>query len=117
MAENQPGTLESLAIEMAKIFDPVKERIEDGDVLLMLAELGIRLPDSLASDTGFTGAIENVSEKIGQFPSLINGIIKGFEQEDYATVAEKTVQLLQIIAGLADDFQVIADEIEANKPY
>ena len=117
MAENQPGTIESLAIEVAKIFDPMRERIEDGEILILLEELGISFPDNLASDNGFQTAVKDVSDKIALFPSLISTLIKNLKDEDYAGAAAKTGDIIQIIVTLVEKFQVIADEIESNKPY
>lgn len=117
MAENQLGTLESIGIEIAKVFQPFKDRIEAGEILLLLAELGIEFPESLAEDSGFQNAVAGVSDKVGQMPGLIQAIIAAVKAEDYGTSAQKAYDLVKLIAGMVDDIQTIADEVDANKPY
>lgn len=117
MAENQVGTLESIGIEIAKVFQPLRERVEAGEIMLLLAELGIEFPESLAIDPEFQNAINGVSEKVGNMPGIVREIIVAVKAEDYITSAEKAVELVNLISGMADDIQTIADEIDAHKPY
>ena len=60
MPENQIGTLEAIGIEVAKVFLPLQERVEAGEIMLLLAELGIEFPASLANDPDFQAAVTGV---------------------------------------------------------
>ena len=117
MEENQLGTLESIGIELIKVFLPFKERVEAGEILLLFAELGIKLPDSLANDLGFQSAVAGVSDKVTQMPTLAQTLVQAVKDENYGLAGQTLIDLIKLIAGLADDFQTIADEIESNGPY
>jgi hypothetical protein len=117
MPDNQPGTLEGLAIEIAKVFTPMKEQIENNQILLLLAELGLQFPDSLAADTAFVNAIQDVSTKITSFYPVIQALIADVRNGDYAGAVEQGATLIQNIITMVQDFQTIATEIDAHKPY
>lgn len=117
MAENQVGTLEAVGIEIAKVFQPLRDRVEAGEIIVLLAELGIEFPASLGEDPEFRNAVSGVSEKVGDMPGIVREIIVASKAEDYVTTAEKALDLIRLISGMADDIRTIADEIDANKPY
>lgn len=117
MAEDSPGTLEAIAIEIAKVFSPMRERIDAGEIILLLAELGIKFPDALATQPAFQSAVTDVATNIGKLPPLIGDMIQAFKDEDYSTAGEKTLDLLAIITEMAEDFQTIGNAIDAGKPY
>jgi len=117
MPEQERGTLEAIGLELAKVFVPLKERIEANEILLLFAELGIEFPASLASDTGFTTAVTFVADKIDDLIDITGDLITAIDDEEYATIATKTIELVELIAGLVENFQLIADAIDDNKPY
>lgn len=116
-AANQTGTLEALGIEVAKVFMPFKERVEEGEIMLLLAELGIEFPASLANEATFTAAVTSVTDKVEQMIVLSKALIDAIKAEDFTTAAEKSVALVEAIAGIADEMQTIANAIAAHGPY
>src|SRR5688572_7084777 len=113
----QIGTLEAIGIEVAKVFLPLQERVEAGEIMLLLAELGIEFPASLANDPDFQAAVTGVSDKVGEMAELVKALIDAVKAEDYTTAAEKTIALIELIAGMVDNIQTIADEIQGHGPY
>lgn len=117
MANNGTGTLDAIGIEIAKVFQPLQESVEAGEIMLLLAELGIEFPESLANDASFQTAITAVAGKVNQMATLVKELLDSIKAEDYALSSEKSIALIQLIAGMADDIKTIADAIEANGPY
>ncbi len=120
MPDKEVGTLEAIGVELSKVIVPFKERVESGEILLLLAELGIELPSNLVDnegDGGFTDALLGVTGKIEDMVNVVKGLITAIKDEEHATAAEKTIELVELIAGFVQDFQTIADEIDSNKPY
>lgn len=117
MANNGTGTLEAIGIEIAKVFQPLEERVEAGEIMLLLAELGMAFPESLANDASFQTSIQNVAGKVSQMATLVKELLDAIKAEDYVLSSQKSVALIQLIAGMADDINAIADAIEANGPY
>ena len=117
MPETEMGTLEAVGLELVKVFQPFKERVEANEILLLLAELGIEFPAALASDPDFQNAVTGVSDKVGQMPGIATALVSTIKAEDYSEAAQKLIELIELIAGMVDDFQTIADEIDNNGPY
>jgi hypothetical protein len=104
MPTNQtPGTLEVVSMELVKIFDPLRARIDQGEILLLLAELGVDFPDELENNTAFNNAISSISSKIYQLPPLIANLITAINAENWNTVGTLSVDLAQKIATIIDD--------------
>lgn len=111
----QPGTLEQIVIALGRIFDPLRQRVEDGKILELLAELGIEFPDSLASDQSFSNALSNLAEITSNLPDVITSIIAAIEAEDYALVTQLSVGTIETVRNIVVDVETIADVIDAKK--
>jgi len=116
MAEQQTGTLEAVGIEMTKVFQPFKERVEAGEILLLLAELGIAVPAGLANDSGFQTAVAGASDAIDTMAEKAKAMIDAIKEENYTLAAEALAELIELISGMVDQFKIIANAIEANAP-
>jgi len=117
MPNQTPGTLEAISMELIKIFDPLKQRIEQGQILLLLAELGVDFPDTLENNTNFNNAITDVSGKLYELPQLISNLITAINAEDWNTVGNIAVQLTEKIANIVNDCVTIKgalDEFSAS---
>lgn len=104
MPTNQtPGTLEVISMELVKVFDPLKERIEQGEVMLLLAELGIDPPDSLENNAQFNHAVSDVVDQLYELPPLISQLIDAVNAEDWNTSGNIVTQLIEKVAHIIDD--------------
>jgi len=111
----QPGTLEQVVQALGKIFDPLRQRIEDGKILELMAELGIDFPDSLASDQSFTNALSSLVNIAHDLPGLISSIIAAIEAEDYGQVTQLSVNMIEKVRDLVVDIETISNVIDAKK--
>jgi hypothetical protein len=111
--DNQPGTLDVIALELAKVVKPLEERIVSGEILELFAELGIRFPDSLANDAQFQAAMADAIARLEAIPGLITTLIAQIEAEDYSGAAGTAVDLTEAIVHLIMDIDAIADAIDA----
>jgi hypothetical protein len=117
MAENGTGTLEAIGMEIAKVFQPFKERVDAGEIMLLLAELGIEFPESLANDAAFQTAVKDVADKVDDMATLVKELVDAIKAEDYSTASQKSIALVDAIAGVANDIKTIANEIKNKGPY
>lgn len=111
----QPGTLELLVQALGRIFDPLRQRIEDGKLLELVAELGIEFPDSLASDQSFTNALSNLVDIAHDLPGLISSIIVAIEAENYGQVTQLSVDMINKVKEIVVDIETISNVIDAKK--
>jgi hypothetical protein len=116
MTDKQPGTLDVVAIELAKVVKPLEERIKSGEILLIFAELGVRLPDSLAADATFQTALADAIDRLEVIPGLITALIEQVDAEDYSAAAGSAIDLTEAIVHLIVDIDSVADAVAAAAP-
>lgn len=97
---NKPGTLELFGIEFAKVFLPLKERIAEGRILTLFAELGVEFPSSLTSNTSFTAAVTTISTETGDLPDLITDVVTAIQNEDWELLIDKGIELAETVAAV-----------------
>jgi hypothetical protein len=96
MAEST-GTLQKIGGEFAQIFQPVRQRIDADEILLLLAELGIRFPDSLKTDPAFTSSVTALLHHVESIPGLLQQIVEAIQAENWTLTAAKTQEMGQAI--------------------
>jgi hypothetical protein len=115
MPDQNRGTLEAIGIELVQVFQPIQQRLDDGQIVLLLAELGVTFPPELASDPDFSPAITTLVSNIRVMPTLVGDIIAqlSLPSPDFSIVAEKSAQLVEKIVQSVEKFIDIKDAIEA----
>ncbi|MEP7343633.1 MAG: DUF6603 domain-containing protein [Gemmatimonadaceae bacterium] len=111
---NQPGTLDVIALELAKVVKPLEEQIESGDILEIFAELGIRFPEELANDPHFQSALTDALHRLEQLPDLIATLLTQIDAEDDLGAAQTAFELTEAIVQLIRDIDSIAQAIDAT---
>src|SRR5258708_36982294 len=94
MADSQ-GTIEGLALLVGKMLQPLASRLESGDVLGLLGELGLALPPSLLTEQGFATAIQTGSAAAGALPDIITSLAAAIEADDAAGAVEAAGKLIE----------------------
>ncbi|MDF0645215.1 MAG: hypothetical protein P0111_14385 [Nitrospira sp.] len=110
----EPGTIDNLVSGLAGVFSPLREHIEDGTTLDLLAELGIQFPNSLTSDPGFSNAVQSISAALVSLPELTRSLSAAVEADDQATAVQAAFQIIKRIADLIAGFTTVANAIKAN---
>ena len=113
MPNNNPGTLEALGIELVHVFQPIKQRMADGQILLLLAELGLQLPDPLASNTAFVNAMNDLVDDVAAMPNLVKEILEELQNSspDYGEIAENSFDLVEKIISAVEKFDTVKTAI------
>jgi hypothetical protein len=114
MPDQNRGTLEALGIELVQVFQPIQARLDNGEIVLLLAELGVSFPPELADDPDFSPAITTLVTNIRTMPPLVADIITqlALPSPDFALVAEKSVELVEKIVESVEKFTDVKDAIE-----
>jgi hypothetical protein len=114
MPNNNPGTLDAIGIELVHVFQPIRDRVGNGEILLLLAELGIQMPAAFANNAAFTSAITSLVSDIQAMPPLIKAIIDELQlpSPNYGTIAEKAAELVTKIVSVVEKFDTIKDTIQ-----
>lgn len=110
MAEQ--GTLEGIALALARLFQPLREELEKGRVRVLFAELGMEFPPELETKTAFINALQTAVTNTSQFPVLIADLIKAIKDEDVSAIISKGKELLNVVKSLVENIEEIAEELK-----
>ncbi|MEO5817900.1 MAG: DUF6603 domain-containing protein [Gemmatimonadaceae bacterium] len=108
----EPGTLEVIAVELAKVVKPLEERVQSGQILELFAELGIQFPAALANDPQFQTATQDAVTRLESIPGLIETLITQIQAEDYTGALGTSIDLTEAIVQLIEDIDDIAQAVQ-----
>lgn len=112
---NQPGTLEQLVTFLAGLFAPLEQRIQDGAILELFAELGIDFPQSLADDPSFANGLADIVALATGLPDKVAALTAAIEAEDYGHALNLSLDIIETVQELVVDFDNVASAIDAKK--
>ena len=106
-------TVESLALEVARAFEPLKDRLAAGEVRTLFAELGMPAPDTVLGAAGVMDAIGDTATAVGELPDKIDGPrrrhqLRGTLPRSWLALAALT----PIIASVTTSVDRIADAVD-----
>ncbi len=110
----EPGTIENLVSGLAGVFTPLREHIEDGTVLELLAELGVQFPDALTASPGFANAMKAIADSSVSLPELARSLAAAVEADDTAAEVQTSFQIVKRAADLISGLVTVGNAIHAN---
>ncbi len=108
---SQTGTLEQLAHELGVALQPLEQRLASGQLRGFLNELGIALPNSLASEATFIGAVGNAVTKIGELAPLIAQLASAISADNTSQILSAAVSVLTKVGEVLDAFATAANAL------
>jgi hypothetical protein len=105
------ATIEAVAIGLARIVHPIGERLEAGEVRLLLAELGMELPPELDAQAGFAAAVEQSAATVRQFLPLLVDLARAAESEDVGALIGKGLELINLLKSFVEDTERLAEAL------
>jgi hypothetical protein len=112
---SETGPLQELLTALAKAFEPLRQAIDEGDVLTLFAELGLEFPDELAADPGFSASIDAIGALLNALPEQVEALAAAIEAEDAGAIFSATVALVDSIRLAVTAFDGLAGAIDARK--
>lgn len=111
----QPGTFEQLLSALATTFRPLRDHIDEGDILLLFGELGIEFPDALASDPAFANALTTIANAARNLPTLVGSLTASVDASNQGATLQADAGLVTTIRDLIVSFKTVAGAIDAQK--
>ncbi len=112
MPDQNPGTLDAIGIELIKVLQPIKTRVEEGDILLLLAELGIQFPEALKDDSTFTSALDGLVDDVSAMPDIVKLLVAAISAEEWGEVGNQSAALTAKIISAIQKFTVVKDALD-----
>jgi hypothetical protein len=92
------GTMERVAVEVARMLEPLTERLATGQVVPLFAELGLPLPPALAASPAVKDAVSAALSVLNAVPAAATGLVDADAGGDDA-VAAALAELLMVMTG------------------
>ncbi len=111
------GTLERVAISLARLLSPLEERMQAGEARLLLAELGLQFPPALDAAPGFANALQTSATDLRALLPLVKELIDAIKAENIGTVISKGTELFGKVKGVVEGFTTLANQVRAFGPF
>jgi hypothetical protein len=103
------GTLETIALELAKALQPLEELLADGASIF--TKLGEELPREISADANLLAKLNASATKVGSLDPLITALATAITNEDAIAIVTAGVPLLQTIADLITLLKQVGDAL------
>ena len=107
------GTLEVVAGTLAELLQPLEERMEAGEVLFLLAELGLQFPDALVTNASFVNASKAVVLRAKDMTRLAAELAASVDAEDVGQIVTKGLALANAIKGVIEESDKVGTALQA----
>ncbi|MER5335831.1 DUF6603 domain-containing protein [Micromonospora sp. NPDC002717] len=107
------GTAEQLAVELARLLDPVTERLAAGQLVDLFAELGLPLPGPVAGAPGVVAAAGTAGTALAALPPAVTALVDAIADDDSAAVAAALGDLLPLIVDAVDAVRALAGAVQS----
>lgn len=111
------GTIEALASWLARIIQPVRERLSEGQVVELLVEMGYEPRAGVETE----GALQTAGAALAQNAAVLlprlETLIEQIEAEDFGAVLGTAVQQGQDVVAFIDNAGDFADALQSLGPH
>ncbi len=104
------GTLEMIAIELARVLEPLEEALEPGQARQTLAELGFELTP--AQESSISTPLNNIINGVRGVLEKSAQLIGEIEAKNYGAIPQKSLQLINDIKSTIEGFDDLADALK-----
>ena len=111
------GTLERIAISLARLLAPLEELMEPIEARKLLAELGIQFPPALDAAPGFVNALQTLTTNSRALLPLVKELVDAIQAEQPGTVVGKGTELFGKVKGVVNGFSDLATALRNAGPF
>ncbi|WP_315820294.1 hypothetical protein [Paraflavitalea speifideaquila] len=107
------GTIELIGIELGNVLKPLEQRLQSGQVLVLMSELGLQFPPTLLNNVALSNAFVQTGNEAGQLAPKITALIAAIEADNTGDILSKSADLLTSVINIITNIKTIADELGA----
>ena len=105
------GTLDRLALELAKLLKPLESRLTSSEIRPLFSELGLDFPPALETDAGFVNALAPAATGASQIGQLAPQLVTAIEAEDVDQIVQLSLQVVGVVKTLVPALETIGTEL------
>jgi hypothetical protein len=109
----EAGTLELLVKELAKALQPLETQLAAGNFAAFIAQLGLRLPDSITSDAQLGAAIASAATAAGALGPVIDQLESAIEADDAAGIISAGAALIGKLGDVLNGGLAVGNRLNA----
>ncbi len=98
----QPGTLETIALELAHLLRPLEDRLDATQVRDLFRELGLTFSPALDSQAALAAKLKEVVGAVGQIPAVVAALISAIQSESIGQIIEKGAQMINLVKNFIE---------------
>lgn len=111
-----PDSSDSLAVlgrVVSSVLQPLADRIDAGEIRLLLSELGLSFPPALEADGGLVASTQSAVAQLQELPAQAEVLITSVRNEDVGAILAASAALAQAIAGTLASLESVANAIRS----
>ena len=104
------GTLESVAIELSKLLQPLERDLATpAQARVFFAKMGFALTDPQVA--GIAAPLSTIANDTGDLITIVTQLIQAIEDEDFGTIAAKSIAAIDKIADIIDALSTLGPQL------
>lgn len=109
----EPGTLESIAVELANALRPLEDRLAPGEILTLFRELGLDLPASLLGNASFVADLNAAGAAAAALPARITALQGTLAGGGNIAIAAESANLIAAINSARNGLETLANRLQS----
>lgn len=102
------GTADLLAVELARMLSPARERLETGQVPELFHDLGLPLPQGVVEAPAVAAAISDATAALAEVPGKLEVLVTAIKSGDTIQIAAASAELLPLVSRGFDAVRELA---------
>jgi Family of unknown function (DUF6603) len=109
----QDGTLEAVGRALARLLQPLGDRLAAGELRLLFAELGLQFPASIEAHAGLMSNARAAGTQIQQLPGLLEELADAIDADDVPRIVSAGLKLTNAIRVGVVGFESVGSALKA----
>ena len=106
------GTLELVARELGQVLAPLEQRLAGGGALALLGELGVLLPDSVATDVQVVTALDTAVARAADLGPKVAQLASAIADDDEVQIVSAGVDVVAAAGAVIDAFDGLVQAVQ-----